>query len=224
MASRARDLADRGMASRARDLGDRPRQATSKDDRTETNTTEMNATKTTPVPSKLPTSCDTGCPMAFRTLAPTGSLGSSFSRGASSPLMGLTARPSTSSSGALSAANRGKTLLPRLCRAVSYVDSAFDVDPLLLIPRTLRHLDVQHWDEVYGSKHGSSTKMKCKYKRILTPLTSRTTTSNSPPGIPCGMQGPAEQQHGMSQPDAHRPVKDERAAPQLEKGRRIQTQ
>ncbi|KAH9918599.1 uncharacterized protein B0H18DRAFT_1106892 [Fomitopsis serialis] len=69
---------------------------------------------------------------------------------------------------ALSAANGGKPLLPRLRRAVWYVDSAFDVDLLLLIPRTLRYLDVQHWDEVYGPQFEMSTKTKCKYKRILT--------------------------------------------------------
>ena len=63
---------------------------------------------------------------------------------------------------ARSAANGGKPLLPRLRRAVWYVDSAFDVDLLLLIPRTLRYLDVQHWDEVYGPKYEMSMKMKCE--------------------------------------------------------------
>ncbi|KAH9922757.1 uncharacterized protein B0H18DRAFT_1016849 [Fomitopsis serialis] len=106
---------------------------------------------------------------------PTGSLGSSTSRGVSSPPTGSTARPSPSSSGALSAANRGKPLLPRLYRTVSYVDSVFYVDFLLLIPRTPRHIDLQHWDEVYGPKYVLSTKMEYEYVRNLTARDQPTT-------------------------------------------------
>ncbi|KAH9910260.1 uncharacterized protein B0H18DRAFT_1130470 [Fomitopsis serialis] len=51
-------------------------------------------------------------------------------------------------------------LLPRLHRTVSYADLAFCVDFLLLIPRTPRHTDVQHWDKAYDPKYETLTKTK----------------------------------------------------------------
>ncbi|KAH9918832.1 uncharacterized protein B0H18DRAFT_1029835 [Fomitopsis serialis] len=74
---------------------------------------------------------------------------------------------------ALSAANRGKPLLPRLCRTVS--DSVFYVEFLLLIPRTPCHIDLQHWDEVYGPKYEISTKTECECMRNLTARDQPTT-------------------------------------------------
>ncbi|KAH9916694.1 uncharacterized protein B0H18DRAFT_1124106 [Fomitopsis serialis] len=107
---------------------------------------------------------------------------------------------------ALSTANGGKPFLPRLRRAVLYVDSAFDVDLLLLVPRTLCHLDVQPWDEVYSPKYEILTKTESD---DTSPLVQTQQASGAAcNGLPSNSWG-----LGIPQLDAHMPVtEDERAA------------
>ncbi|KAH9831987.1 uncharacterized protein C8Q71DRAFT_910353 [Rhodofomes roseus] len=65
----------------------------------------------------------------------------------------------------LSSMAGGRPLLPRLRRAIWYLGSVYEVDLLLLIPPTLRFLDVQHWNAVYGPEHLEG--MMRKIKRAL---------------------------------------------------------
>ncbi|KAH9936580.1 uncharacterized protein B0H18DRAFT_950813 [Fomitopsis serialis] len=107
-----------------------------------------------------------------------------------------------------------------------------------LILWMLRHLGMQHWDEVYGPKYEMSTKTKYMHLTSLSilrtdPPASKTWLStdsgsrtdvhwydrgqfavhNTPkPGTRCDVQGPAEQQPSVPQVDAHTPVKDEHGA------------
>ncbi|KAH9920378.1 uncharacterized protein B0H18DRAFT_597738 [Fomitopsis serialis] len=104
---------------------------------------------------------------------------------------------------------------------------------MFLISRTLRHIprmdppaskdqpltDTDHEPMRTGMTRANSPYITCP-SPVRHNSMSSIATSNTPPGTRRGMQGPAEPQL-----DAHRPVKDECAAPQpKELGRRVRTQ